>query len=309
MELGTIKRIKDLRKVWPHEANDFTKWLAEEHNLSVLGEAIEIEMELEETESAVGGFSLDIFAKEVGTGRRVVIENQLEDTNHDHLGKILTYAAGKDAEIIIWVVKRARPEHRKAIEWLNQHIDESTAFFLVEIELWQIEDSKLAPRFNVVEQPNDWAKTVKISEGLTETQSLNLSYWQSFVEFARNDEQYMKHFNLYKPQAQNWYSMWLRGYVISSLNLTVLSWDKLVCAVIYVRKNKDLFNIYKENASDLEMIAGCKPIFSEASIDGRIIFEKKADINNSSKWEEYFRWQIDMAVKLKSIIEKYEKHQ
>ena len=127
------ENIKDKRssKVWPHEANDFTTWLAEKDNLSLLGEAVGIELEPVETESSVGGFSLDILAKEADTGRNVVIENQLEETNHDHLGKIITYASGKDAAIIVWVVKRARPEHRKAIEWLNQHIDQALPSFLL----------------------------------------------------------------------------------------------------------------------------------------------------------------------------------
>ena len=134
MELGKLKEIKDLRKVWAHEALDFTPWLAEEENLSELADAVGLEITLDETESSVGDFSVDIFAKETGTDRKIIIENQLEDTNHDHLGKLITYASGKDAEIIIWVVKRAREEHRSAVEWLNNHTDENIGFFLVEIK-------------------------------------------------------------------------------------------------------------------------------------------------------------------------------
>lgn len=113
--LDQLNRI-DLRKVWPNEARDFTKWLSVESNLNMLGNAIGIELELVETESSVGSFNVDIYAQESGTGRKVVIENQLEDTNHDHLGKVITYAAGKGAEVVIWVVARARDEHRQAIE-------------------------------------------------------------------------------------------------------------------------------------------------------------------------------------------------
>lgn len=149
--LDSLKKV-ELRDVWPHEALDFTKWLSEEPNLAMLSSAIAIELELIETESSVGSFNLDIYAQESGMGRKVIVEDQLEDTNHDHLGKVITYAAGKGAEVVVWVVARARDEHRQAIEWLNQHTDNDFGFFLVEIELWSIGDSLPAPRFNVVEQ-------------------------------------------------------------------------------------------------------------------------------------------------------------
>lgn len=127
--LGKIKKITDLRSVWSNEALDFTKWLAKEENLSLLGEAIGIDLSLEEEESSVGNFHVDIFASESGTDRKVIIENQLEETNHDHLGKIITYAAGKDAQVIVWIVKKVRDEHLQAIEWLNQHTDSNIGFF------------------------------------------------------------------------------------------------------------------------------------------------------------------------------------
>ncbi len=138
INLGKLKEIKDLRKVWPHEALDFTPWLAEEDNLALLADAVGLEITIDETESSVGDFNVDIYATETGTDRKIIIENQLEDTNHDHLGKLITYASGKSADIVIWVVKRAREEHRSAIEWLNNHTDENIAFFLVEIKLYQI---------------------------------------------------------------------------------------------------------------------------------------------------------------------------
>ncbi|MCM1271371.1 MAG: hypothetical protein NC247_12255 [Ruminococcus flavefaciens] len=131
VKLGTLKEIKELRKVWPHEALDFTPWLADEENMALLADAVGLEITIGETESSVGDFNVDIYASETGTGRKIIVENQLEDTNHDHLGKLITYASGKDAEIIIWVVKRAREEHRSAVEWLNNHTDDKIAFFLV----------------------------------------------------------------------------------------------------------------------------------------------------------------------------------
>ena len=201
--LDKLKKV-DLRDVWPHEALDFTKWLSEEPNLAILSSAVGIELELIETESSVGSFNVDIYAQEAGTGRKVIIENQLEDTNHDHLGKVITYAAGKGAEVVVWVVARARDEHRQAIEWLNQHTDSDFGFFLVEIELWSIGDSLPAPRFNVVEQPNEWAKAIKLSEGLSETERVKLSYWTKYREVAQATPEFLRVFNPQKPSKDHW---------------------------------------------------------------------------------------------------------
>ncbi len=167
--LGSMKKIDDLRSVWQHEARDFSKWLAQDENLALLSSAIGIDIVLEELESPVGGFSVDLFGTEDGTDRKIIIENQLEETNHDHLGKIIIYASGKDAEVVVWIVSHARDEHRQAVQWLNQHTDSDIGFFLIEIELLQIDDSLYAPRFNVVERPNDWEKQVKAEEGLSDT--------------------------------------------------------------------------------------------------------------------------------------------
>lgn len=115
------------------------------------------------TEANVGRFNVDILAEEEGSGRKIIIENQLESTDHDHLGKIITYASGYDAEIIVWVVKDAREEHKSAIDWLNEHTDEKIGFFLVQIQAWKIGNSAPAPKFNIVASPNEWAKTTKSS--------------------------------------------------------------------------------------------------------------------------------------------------
>ena len=201
--LDKLKKV-ELRDVWLHEALDFTRWLSEEPNLAILSSAVGIELELIETESSVGSFNVDIYAREAGTGRKVIIENQLEDTNHDHLGKVITYAAGKGAEVVVWVVARARDEHRQAIEWLNQHTDSDFGFFLVEIELWSIGDSLPAPRFNVVEQPNEWTKAIKLSEGLSETERVKLSYWTKYREVAQASPDFLKAFNSQKPSKDHW---------------------------------------------------------------------------------------------------------
>lgn len=131
--LGKLKKI-DLREAWKHEALDFTQWLAKDENLALLSEEIGVDINLIETEANVGSFNVDILAED-SNGRKIVIENQLESTNHDHLGKIITYASGYNAEIIIWIVKDVRNEHKQAIDWLNEHTDEKINFFAIKLEL------------------------------------------------------------------------------------------------------------------------------------------------------------------------------
>ena len=168
--LGKLEEIKDLRTVWPHEAADFTPWLSEDDNIALLADAVGIDITVDETESSVGDFHVDLFASETGTERKIIIENQLGDTDHDHLGKLITYASGKSADVIIWVVKYAREEHKAAIEWLNNHTDERIGFFLCEIKLYRIGNSAPAVKFEVVEKPNDWTKEVRKTEMTSATQ-------------------------------------------------------------------------------------------------------------------------------------------
>ena len=234
--LGKIEKIDDLRSVWPHEALDFSKWLSQEENLALLSDSIGIDIVLEELESPVGGFSVDLYATEEGTGRKIIIENQLEDTNHDHLGKIITYASGKGAEVVVWIVKRARDEHKQAVEWLNQHTDENIGFFLLEIQLWKINDSLPAPKFNVVERPNDWAKTMKAVEGLSDTKKLQLEFWQAFNDYAFGKQEFKSVFSKRKPQPQHWYDLSV-GSSTYRVGLTVNTQKKKIGTEIYINLN------------------------------------------------------------------------
>lgn len=185
MELDELKTV-DLRTSWKHEAFGFTHWLAEQSNLDKLGIEIGVDIELVQTEAQVGRFSADIVAQEINTGRKVVIENQLETTDHSHLGQILTYAAGIGAEYIIWVVKDVRDEHKQALDWLNEHTDEKLNFFLVRIELWQIGSSRPAPKFVTVCRPNYWTKTIRgePNQRITNLKLLQLEFWKELCEFA-----------------------------------------------------------------------------------------------------------------------------
>ena len=152
VDFGELK-ILDPRMVWPNEARDFTPWLAA--NITELGDALGMDLEVSTTEADVGDFSLDILAKDLGTGRQVVIENQFGATDHDHLGKLLTYAAGFDAAAVIWVAEAIRDEHRQALEWLNRRTDLETHFFALIVEVFRIDNSRPTFKFKPVVSPNE----------------------------------------------------------------------------------------------------------------------------------------------------------
>ncbi len=305
IQLGKMQRITDLRSVWPHEALDFTKWLAEENNLSLLSEAIGVDIILEERESSVGNFNVDIFASENGTNRKIIIENQLEDTNHDHLGKLITYASGKDAEIIIWIVKRARDEHKQAIEWLNQHTDEKIGFFLVEIELWQIDNSLKAPKFNIVEKPNDWAKTMKTIENLSPTNKLQLEFWQCFTDEMKSRQEFTKNFSIRKALPHHWYDLGL-GSSAYHLGLTINTQKNIITAEIYINDDNTIFDQLKLSAVQIQQILGSNNIeWKVANKARRIIISQPLNIRNQQDWVKAFDWFYDKSLKFKNVVKQF----
>ena len=177
---------------WPGEATDFTPWLA--NNLSKLGDALELELELQAQEAPVGSYSLDILARDTVNGGLVVIENQLESTDHTHLGQLLTYAAGFDATVAVWIAKEFKSEHREALDMLNRRTGEDTQFFGVEVELWKIDDSRPAPNFRLVAFPNEWRKqAVGIARGtekVSERGKTYQSFFQALVDELRNEHRF-----------------------------------------------------------------------------------------------------------------------
>lgn len=177
--LAKIERV-DLREAWAHEAYNFTPWLAK--NIGELGVALGMNLEFQEEEAAVGGFSLDILATDIDQNRTVIIENQLETTNHSHLGQLLTYAAGYNASVIVWLTGDFRDEHRAALEWLNQRTGADTEFFGVVVELWRIGDSLPAPHFKLVATPNEWRKSQVRTNPLSPREEISREFRLSLAE-------------------------------------------------------------------------------------------------------------------------------
>ena len=205
--LGRLERV-DLRTAWPREAQDFTPWLARDENISVLAETLGMELEVEAQEKGVGPFRADILCR----GRDadspdqeswVLIENQLEKTDHVHIGQLMTYAAGLHTATIVWIAQLFQDEHRAALDWLNEITDKHFRFFGLEVELWKIGESRAAPKFNIVSKPNDWtqeagARQIEI-EQMSALGKQQLKFWQDFSTLI---EQRGNPVKLGKPKAQ-----------------------------------------------------------------------------------------------------------
>lgn len=304
--LGKLEEIKDLRDVWPHEALDFTPWLAKEENIALLADAVGLDITVDEQESPVGDFSVDIFASETVTERKIIIENQLEDTNHDHLGKLITYASGKSADIIIWVVKRAREEHKAAIEWLNNHTDEKIGFFLLEIKLYKIGDSEPAAKFDVIEKPNDWTKEVKkANSNLNSTQQARLDYWTAFNDYAFKNAAFSKEFKKRKPGTDHWLSFSI-GTSSCGMSILRLQNDGRVAVEFYISDDKNLYHSLYAQKDAIETDTGFPLDWRELPDKkaSRILIEKDVNLLAESEWPSQFDWVMDTMIKMKMAFKK-----
>ena len=180
VDFGDLESV-DLREAWSHEAQGFTPWLAD--NLDRLAEVIGIPLDLENREVEVGRFAADLLARNPQDDSLVLIENQLERSDHSHLGQIMTYLAGLEAHTIIWIARDFDDPHRSAVKWLNEHTNQPFAFFAVRVKVVRIGDSPLAPVFEVVEQPNEWDRQVHVARESSERSELGLfrqEFWEYF---------------------------------------------------------------------------------------------------------------------------------
>lgn len=245
----------DIRSLWQHEQYDFSDWLAKEHNMAMLGNELGLTLTDISKEVFVGSYRCDLVAKDETTGTKVIIENQLESTNHDHLGKIITYASGLEADVVVWIVKEAREEHRSAIEWLNNKTVREVSFFLIEIHAYRIGDSLPAPKFVMIEKPNDFAKSIKGSHQggeLTKSESERLNFWTLLNEtlVAQN-----KPFNTRKATTNNWYDVAL-GRSDVWVTITLLNQSNQVGLGVYIKENKDLFDALYQRAEEIHQEVG-----------------------------------------------------
>lgn len=306
MKLGKLKEI-DIRTVWAHEQYDFSKWLATEENIKELGDVLNLSLTEIETEKFVGSYRCDIVCKDEITGKSVLIENQLEPTNHDHLGKIITYASGLDASVVVWVVANAREEHASAIEWLNKHTTSDVDFFLIEVHAYTIGDSAPAPMFKVIEQPNDFAKSVKSlanSGDLNESQVRRLEFWNMLNDAL---DQKGKPFNKHKATTDHWYTVAV-GSSQCYISIDLVNKEHKIRVGLWVTDNKEMYDMFYSHREEIEAAFG-------ETLDWDRLDNKKASIfstsipglnfNKQDNYPELIDLAIEKTVKLREAVKPF----
>lgn len=295
--LGRLTRV-DLRDIWKSEATDFTPWLARPENLVILGETLVIDLELEAQEKAVGPFRADILCKDIGTDSWVLVENQLERTDHIHLGQLLTYASGLEAVTIVWIAGRFTEEHRSTLDWLNKITDESFRFFGLEVELWKIGDSPAAPKFNIISKPNDWSRSVAraarvIDEAeLSETRAMQRAYWDAFHPFLDKVDGPVS--GNRKPQPQSWMAYSI-GRSSFNLGAVMIRPKNQIRAELYISSDsaKAFFGLLEQQkeAIELELGYGLEWEKLPDGLDSRIsIYLDDADPEDVEDWPRQHEW-------------------
>ena len=303
----SISRLEpeDLRTVWADEAQHFTPWLAQSENLALLGEALGLTLEPHGTEQAVGGFSADILCRRLDGGSDdeswVVIENQYGPTNHDHLGKLLTYAAGLNARTVVWIAEKFRDEHRTALELLNASTTQEYAYFGIEIELLRIDGSRPAPRFNIVVQPNDWAKTAQASTGdggeLTTNRQMQLEFWTGFRELM--DSESSLACGRPRPWAYMGHGTGISGILVLSVfstrntPLNSMSIGELRVQLKFSGGSAQaMYEQLAVSSDDIERESGQKYTWHDQTggTRPRVFVQRDADVEDRDQWPEYHAW-------------------
>ena len=306
-ELGRISRCK-VRDIWTNE-NDFSDWLFSPENIELLSDTLGLNTIITQTrEDSVGGFRADIVGEETDTGRKVIIENQFETSNHDHLGKIITYAAGKDASIIIWIVEDARPEHASAIEWLNNNMTDR-GFFLVQIEVIKIEDSLPAATFTIIQKPNEYIQMVKAETD--NTRQFKLEYWNQFLNYVKQDRKFLKEYpgtESRRPTGDHWYTFRKGCRGDYHIDCKIYTRNGQLIAIgtdVWINDKKDLYRQFEKHKDEIHEALGYEMEWDFKEDKKATSIRIKRDVRDGEPLESTFEWLKEKAVTLRAVFNRY----
>ena len=306
MILGQLETVP-IRNVWKVET-DFSAWLAQEENLKRLGDTIGIDILEGEAEAGVGDFRADIFAQEDGSDRRIVIEAQYGDTDHKHLGQVITYAAGTKSQILIWVVESARDEHRAAIQWLNENTPEDIVVFLIKIEVFKIGDSIPAPNFTILESPNKWLKTThksdEESEAAQRRHQRRYEWWSGFINYATQRPEYAKLVGKRNATRDHWMCF---GTGSSRYHIELYYTKTEISISIYIPKDKELFKHFYAQKEHIEEELGFEMEWNylENRQASRIDLVFPVNTEEITDRDKYYEWYCKHLSILKKVFPKY----
>jgi hypothetical protein len=317
ISLGQLQKV-DIRDVWSNEAQDFTPWLAEDANIKLLGDAIGLELEVEAQEKDVGPFRADILCKDTATGNWVLIENQLERTDHSHMGQLITYAAGLKAVTIIWIASRFTDEHRAAVDWLNEITDGDFNFFGLEVEVWKIGESAAAPKFNIVSAPNNWTQTVSIKKktieqgDLTGAKQLQFEFWTAFREYVLEQDTVIKPT---KPLPQVWMTISIgrTGFCLVGVASTTDSESTnsdshhlRVEFVMLADSDKSYFAQISQDRAAIENEFGGPIVWAESvgKKQSKLFVKRTVDLDDRNRWPSYHEWLLKNLEKFHALFAK-----
>lgn len=308
-KLGKVIQV-DVRQAWPNEAKHFTPWLASPDGMELLQEALGMDLEVEAIEQFVGPFRADILAKRTDTTDEhwVLIENQLDRTDHRHLGQLLTYAAGLKAATIVWVAQDFAEEHRAALDWLNDITSDNYQFFGLQIELWQIGSSDPAPMMNILSEPNEWTRAVQHSAdaSVSDLKLQQQRFWQG-VRAVLLDRK-----SIVRPQKahpQHWadYSLGRSG---AWLCATVNKGKKVLSVDLSLRGPPGKVWHDELEAKKAEIEARFNQPLSWQRLDGRkqsrvALTRENTDPTNETDWPAQHAWVADHLERFHTIFKPY----
>ncbi len=297
-----------IRQAFPHEAHDFTQWLAQ--NLDALSERIGIQFTDIQAEKSVGSFNVDIFCKD-GAGDNVIIENQLERTDHDHLGKVLTYMVNLEAKTAIWIATEVRPEHQEVVTWLNQFTPVDMQFYFVKLEAIRI-GGWVAPWFTVLVAPDEQLSQIgeqKKSDALSNVASLYFEFWSYFLDYTDGKTPFR-----YKTPAGRFYRDVTGASIKNGLSISyyVTARDGTIGTYLYISvgnrdENRDFFNLLYEHQQQIEKEIGDTLDWRSDDAKACRIFyiHDGLNIKDKSQWEKIADTLIDMMTRFEKALRPY----
>lgn len=318
-ELSIFKKVESLRDIWPKEDENFTPWLAENENISQLGDALDLELKDPQREVPVGTFSLDVLAIEAETDRYVVIENQLGQADHRHLGQLITYTAEFNPKIAVWIAKGFNEKHRAAVELLN-NTSTDTEFFGVRIEAWTIDDSRPAPRFHVVVAPNGWPKDEKSSTH-GKRGSQYREFFQPLVDTLRGVHNFTNRtiargkssesFTSSHPALTYRSSFFDSGAKKHRIELFINHEAKALNHEELKALNEEIYDKLYEQKQDIESDLGNSHNWHWQRSDDerpgvrtcRISVAKEGGIDDENKHDDIRKWMVDHLLKFKEVFD------